>query len=181
MEFDKKFFLGVATGLAAAVIIGVVAFGAGQNSNIPVGVMGNRMMNTNQQLKNVDTDTNSETPPKTMMADSDQQTVRGTFGMEHDSLYSDTLCFKTSTAVTGIPAKSFFCFSNQNLAKQSLKVNDAGSIGLVACDHISGQASITISDYSMPTSGGDAPPTAKFITVNKITVPAQCGRGPLNY
>lgn len=180
---ENKLIIGIAIGVIAALVIGAIAFSAGKKSSTPPRVMPQPAALTDTS---VPTPSNTDTPPatntttNTSTTPSGQIKLSGSFGIYADGLMPSTLCFKTATSGPGIPAKTYFCFSNQAVAMKALKVNDAGKLGGVACDYISGKAEITISDFAKPTIGGDSPSGAKLVSVNKITLPASCARGTLN-
>ncbi len=178
MNESYKLPLGILIGLVVALGIGYVAFNAGKMSNeLPLQPLNSTQPTSLTPIEDQTSSTPQATPAP---AATTTQKVSGTFGMS-DGLFADTLCFSNTNAVTGIPAKTFFCFNNQDIAKKALKVTGVGTIGQPGCDYISGKADITISDFTKPSMPGDSPNGAKFVSVNKITVPAQCGKGQIVY
>ncbi len=185
MNDKYKMPVGIIIGMVAALAIGAIAFKAGQMSNTTDPLSSSTKLpaasTINDQQTTPATNINSNTTTNNSSQTSTNQKVSGKFGVDSNGLYSGFLCFKTTAASSTIAKGTFFCFSNNEEAMTSLKVSSAGRLGYPACDFISGNADITISNFSKPTTDGDSPNSAKLVTVNKITDPAGCSKGTLSF
>jgi hypothetical protein len=110
-----------------------------------------------------------------------QVKVTGTFREDVPGLFPNALVFTTNTAVTNIPKGTGFYFNNYTTARSLLKISQAGTLGNPGCDYISGKAEIVISEYKpQDTTQSESVNSAKILSVSKILIPAQCGRGAGN-
>jgi len=100
-------------------------------------------------------------------------TIQGKYLIYNIGIAPNVLCFYPSAE----SSLSSFCFTNQEEAKAALHIENAGQLGKVACDSITGIAQIDVSNVQTPGIVAESLASAKLVKVNKVIQPATCQRG----
>ncbi len=168
MNTNLKIVLGILVGVVAGILIGYTFFEK-DKSTIDSTTFNAPTPSTKNDNNVVDEPTKQTT--KVIQ-------VSGKFSEYADDMAPGTVRFTASKPLPGSPDPSFI-FTNPDLARQLFRMEEAGRLGFPACDTIQGEAQITISNFiPQDNTQSEGANSAVLVSVDKITMPAGCGRGP---
>ncbi len=158
----------VITILAVLVII-AGAFYYLQSNTKPVDNVVVNVQENSSATKNAPTENEPQPSPLNSTAEDWEkgQMVTGDFDIYSNGLAPNTLCFRP------VEFDAYYCFSNQDEAKQLLNIDSAGTLGENDCDQIIGKANISYADFK-PGYYNNGGGSVNLVTVNQIITPAEC-------